>query len=98
MNTQVMVIELQPQEVLEQKMAHIVELVDLAGSMGYNINGFMDENDLISKMKVEEIELLSELIYKKDHNFPAESIFKSEIELERFHSIVCRILDALGKY
>ncbi len=101
MNTQtsnLMVLELLPQEILERRMAHVVELVDLADNLGYDINGFEDENDLMRKMKETEINLLSDLIYKKDNFYPMEDQLRSEIKLEKFHAIACRILDALEKY
>ena len=98
-NTQnLIVLELLPQEILEKRIAHVVELVDLADNMGYDINGFMDENDLLRKLKDTEINLLSDLIYKKDNYYPMEDQLRTEIKLEKFHAIACRILDALEKY
>jgi hypothetical protein len=96
--TQTLVLELMPQDVLEQRMAHVVNLVELAELMGFSINGFLDENDLIRKMRDVELTLLSDFIYKQDNDFPEVEVLKQELQLEKFHSISCRILDALGKY
>jgi len=97
-NTQTLVIELLPQEIVERRMTHIVQLVDLADAMGYSINGFVDENDLMRKMRDQELKLLSEVIYRKDNFYPIDDVLRSELKLEKFHAIACRILDALEKY
>jgi hypothetical protein len=89
------VIELLPIEMMERRMQRIVELVNLAGDMGYDINGFQDENDLLRKVSQVEIELLTDVIHNKGSNVPANDIFLSELKLEKFNAIACRILDAV---
>ncbi len=96
--SQVMVLELTPQDVLEKRMMHINELVHLADAMGYSINGFMDENDLMRKMKEVELNLLTAVLYTKEHIDDEVEQLRTELKLEKFHAIACRILDALGKY
>lgn len=92
---QSIIIELQPIDLLERRMRHVVELVDLAETLGFAINGFTDENDLIRRIGTVEIELLSNLITMKDRNYPMEKIFSSELRLEKFNAIAIRITDAL---
>ena len=79
-------------------MAHVTDLVALAEVMGFPINGFMDENDLMRKMKDVELQLLTNVINLKDSLAEEVDQLRAELKLEKFHTIACRILDALGKY
>lgn len=96
-NTQqtISIIELMPIDMLERRMQRIVELVNLAEDMGYEINGFMDENDLLRKVSTTELELLNDLIYNKSNGSPSENTFRSELRLEKFNALAGRILDAI---
>ena len=96
--TPIVIVEMRPQDALDRRMAHVVELVNLADTLGYNINGFVDENDLMRKMKTAEVELLHDFIETKNNHTPIEDQLRAELNLEKFHSIACRILDALEKY
>ncbi len=89
------IIELQPIDLLERRMKHVVELVDLAETMGFSINGFTDENDLIRRIGIMEISLLSDVITYKDRNAPPAMIFSAELRLEKFNALAARIFDAL---
>lgn len=89
------VIELLPIDMMEKRMQRIVELVNLAGDMGYDINGFQDENDLLRKVAQVEVELLTDVIHNKGKDSPPTDIFLSELKLEKFNAIACRILDAV---
>jgi len=94
-STYPVIIELQPIDLLERRMRHVVELVDLAETIGFPINGFTDENDLIRKIGKVEIDLLSNLVTMKDRNYPSEKVFSAELRLEKFNTIAIRIMDAL---
>ena len=96
--TDVLLLELTPQDVLDKRMEHVVNLVNLAEDLGFDINGFMDENDLMKKMKNVELELLTTFIAMKESVADEVTVLKQELRLEKFHAIACRILDALGKY
>ncbi|MCC6639363.1 hypothetical protein IT409_02290 [Candidatus Falkowbacteria bacterium] len=96
--TPIVIIEMSPQDALERRMTHVVELVNLAQALGYPINGFTDENDLMKKMKSVELDLLHRYIAIKESNTFIEDQLRAELEVEKFHSIACRILDALEKY
>ncbi len=89
------IVELMPIDVMERRMERIVDLVNLGEDMGYDINGFLDENDLIRKISTVELELLNDLIYKKNIGSPIEDVFRAELNLEKFNAIACRILDAI---
>lgn len=94
---QVIIMEIPPQDLLEKRMGHVTNLVSLAEAMGYDINGFMDENDLLKKMRNVELSLLSTFIEMKDDGDELDQL-RAELKLEKFHAIACRILDALEKY
>lgn len=94
---QVIIMEIPPQDLLEKRMGHVANLVSLAEAMGYDINGFMDENDLLKKMRNVELSLLSTFIEMKDDGDELDQL-RAELKLEKFHAIACRILDALEKY
>lgn len=96
--TPIVIVEMHSQDALDRRMAHVVELVDLADTLGYPINGFQDENDLFKKMKAVELDLLNRYIHTKEENGFIEDQLRAELEVEKFHSIACRILDALNKY
>lgn len=95
---QVIIMEIPPQDLLEKRMGHVTNLVSLAEAMGYDINGFMDENDLLKKMRNVELSLLSDFIEMKDGGGDELDQLRAELKLEKFHAIACRILDALEKY
>ncbi len=95
---QVVIMEIPPQDLLEKRMGHVTNLVSLAEAMGYDINGFMDENDLLKKMRNVELSLLSDFIEMKDGGGDEIDQLRAELKLEKFHAIACRILDALEKY
>ena len=93
-----LVLELEPLEILEKRMARVVDMVNLADEMGFNLNGFMDENDLISKIEDEEVRVLNNLISEIDQGANMEDILKAELKVEKFKSIAQRILDSLSLY
>jgi hypothetical protein len=39
--TPIVIVEMHSQDALDRRMAHVVELVDLADTLGYKINGFL---------------------------------------------------------
>jgi hypothetical protein len=88
-------LEIPPIEAIEERQKTIVELVGVADALGFGLQGFMDENDLLRKMEVLEVELLSDLIYKKDQEMMLEEIFESALRLEKFETIIEKIRSAL---
>lgn len=89
------IIELQPIDLLEKRMERIVQLVNVGEDMGFPLDGFYDENDLLRKVSEIEIALLSDLIYSKDKQLPSEQVFRAELKLEKFNALACRIIDAI---
>ena len=92
----VQVIEVPAVEVMENRMRRVVQLVDVAEAMGFPLNGVHDENELLKNMQSVELELLSDFISKQNGNFAEDDIMHSQLQLEKFHIISCKLLDTLN--
>jgi hypothetical protein len=83
---------------LGKRMKRVLNVIHEAEEYGFYLDGFLDENDLLRKMRSLEMELLSGLYESYLDNDSEVEMLEKQIVLEQFHGIACRILDALDMH
>ena len=95
-STLTLVIEVEDLTVSEKRQQAVVELVNLAEGMGYKLNDFRDENELLRKISDQENLLQTDLIYKKFREMPATAVNYAQSRLDMFGLIASQIYSELN--